>query len=302
MDAGTLYHRCVEYFADRVNAVTDDQWDDPTPCTEWTVRDLANHVAGEDLWTVPLMEGATIQDVGDRFDGDVLGSDPIGSALSAARAAIESVAEQLPSGGTVQLSFGETPKEEYVLQLAADHLVHGWDLAVATGGDTRMDPHLVHGVASWFDEREEVYRGAGAIAARHRLTGVDQEDLLARFGRDPAWGPNHRTLVRFNASFGGGDLEGALALVTDDILFESTSPSPEGQRHEGRDAVRMAWSEVMGTPGMSFTEEESFVAGDRAVVRWRYGWGGAEPGFVRGVDVLRFRDGLISEKLSYVKG
>jgi uncharacterized protein (TIGR03086 family) len=302
MDAGTLYHRSVEYFADRVNAVTDDQWDDPTPCSQWTVRDLANHVTSENLWTVPLMEGATIEEVGDRYDGDVLGPDPIGSALKAARAAIESVAAQLPRGGTVQLSFGETPKEEYAMQLAADNLVHGWDLAVATGGDARMDPHLVHGVAGWFAEREEMYRGAGAISSRHRLTGDAQADLLARFGRDPAWGPNHRTLARFNAAFGAADLEAALALVTDDVLFESTSPSPDGQRHEGRDAVRAAWAEVMGTPGMSFTEEESFVSGDRAVVRWRYAWGGDGPGHVRGVDVIRFRDGLVCEKLSYVKG
>jgi uncharacterized protein (TIGR03086 family) len=302
MDVNTLYHRTVECFADRVNAVKEDQWGDPTPCPEWTVRDLANHVTYENLWTVPLMEGATIEEVGDRFEGDVLGDDPIGSALAAARAAIASVAAQLPQGGTVQLSFGETPKEEYAMQLAADNLVHGWDLAVATGGDTRMDPNLVHAIADWFDDREEMYRGGGAISARGPLTGDAQHDLLARFGRDAAWGPNHKTLVRFNAAFGAVDLDAALALVTDDIVFETTSPAPNGQRHEGRDAVRTAWTEVMSTPGMSFTEEESFVSGDRAVVRWRYAWAGSDPGHVRGVDVLRFRDGLVCEKFSYVKG
>ena len=302
MDVNTLYHRTVEFFADRVNAVKEDQWGDPTPCTEWTVRDLVNHVTYENLWTVPLMEGATIEEVGDRFEGDVLRDDPIGSSLAAARDAIASVAGHLPEGGTVQLSFGEAPKEEYATQLAADNLVHGWDLAVATGGDTRMDPHLVHAIADWFDEREEMYRGGGAIAARRTLTGDAQHDLLARFGRDAAWGPHHRALVRFNGAFGAGDLEAALALVTDDIVFESTSPAPDGQRHEGRDAVRAAWTEVMGTPEMTFTEEESFVSGDRAVVRWRYAWGGSDPGSVRGVDVIRFRDGLVCEKFSYVKG
>ena len=45
-------------------------------------------------------------------------------------------------------------------------------------------------------------------------------------------------------------------------------------------------------------------AGDRAVLRWRYGWAGDDgtPGHVRGVDVLRLRDGKVAEKLSYVKG
>ena len=137
---------------------------------------------------------------------------------------------------------------------------------------------------------------------RRPLTGDAQHDLLARFGRDAAWGPNHRVLVRFNAAFGSGDVDAALALVTDDIVFDSTSPGPDGRRYEGRDAVRTVWTEVMTTPGMSFTEEESFVSGDRAVVRWRYAWSGSDSGHVRGVDVLRFRDGLVCEKLSYVKG
>ena len=302
MDVNTVYLRSVECFADRVNAVKEYQWGEPTPCTDWTVRDLANHVTNENLWTVPLMEGATMEEVGDRFEGDVLGDDPIGSALAAARAASETVAEQLRRGGTVQLSFGETPKGEYAMQLAADNLIHSWDMAAATGGDTRLEPPLVHAVADWFDEREELYRGGGAIGARRSLTGDAQHDLLARFGRDGAWGPNHQTLVRFNAAFGSGDVDAALALVTDDIAFETTSPAPDGQRHEGKAAVRTAWREVMQTPGMSFTEEESFVSGDRAVVRWRYGWEGSDPGYVRGVDVIRFRDGLVCEKFSYVKG
>jgi uncharacterized protein (TIGR03086 family) len=302
VDANTLHHRTVEFFADRVNAVKEVQWGDPTPCTEWTVRDLVNHVTYENLWTVPLMEGATLEEVGDRFEGDVLGENPVGSALAAARAAIATVAAQLPRGGTVHLSSGETPKEEYAMQLAADNLVHGWDLAVAIGGDTRMDPRFVHAVADWFDDREEMYRDAAAISTRRPLTGDSQHDLLARFGRDAAWGPNHKTLVRFNAAFAAADIDAALALVTDDIVFETTSPAPDGQHHQGRDAVRTAWTEAMRAPGMTLTEEESFVSGDRAVVRWRYAWAGSKPGHVRGVDVLGFRDGLVCEKLSYVKG
>ena len=44
------------------------------------------------------------------------------------------------------------------------------------------------------------------------------------------------------------------------------------------------------------------MTGDCAVVRWRYDWGGPDSGHVRGVDVIRFREGLVCEKLSYVKG
>jgi uncharacterized protein (TIGR03086 family) len=304
MDLNTLYHRTVESWADRVNAIKDDQWDGPTPCQQWSVRDLVNHVTYENLWTVPLMEGATIAEVGDRFEGDQLGDDPVGAALSAARAAITSVAASLPRGGTVELSFGETPKSEYVYQLATDNLVHGWDLAAATGGDTRLDPNLVGGIAAWFAEREDMYRDGGAIAARAALDGDAQHDLLAKFGRDGRWGRNHAVLARFGAAFAGRELDAVMELVTDDIVFESTSPAPDGDRVEGKDAVRAAWAEVFATPGMELTEEESFVGGDRAVVRWRYAWGGSgsEAGHVRGVDVIRFRDGLLCEKFSYVKG
>jgi uncharacterized protein (TIGR03086 family) len=187
MDVHTLYSRTVESWADRVKAVRPEQWDGPTPCTDWSVRELVNHVAGEDMWTPPLMQGSTIEEVGDRFDGDLLGDDPVASALVAAEDATRVVAERLPAGGTVHLSYGEEQMEEYVRQLAADHLIHGWDLAAATGGDTRLDPELVAELATWFAEREELYRGAGIIGPRGSSTGDPQGDLLAASGRDPGW-------------------------------------------------------------------------------------------------------------------
>ncbi len=305
MDLNSLYHRSVESWADRVNAVKDDQWDAPTPCQQWSVRDLVNHVTYENLWTVPLMEGATIAEVGDRFEGDQLGDDPVGAALSAARAAIVSVAASLPGGGTVELSFGETPKSEYVYQLAADNLIHGWDLAAATGGDTRLDPNLVGGIAAWFADREEMYRAGGAVGPHLMSSGQPQADLLAAFGRDATWGTNHAGLARFVAATGRRDVDAMMAQMTDDCVFEATGPAPDGVRHEGAAAVRRQWEELFAnTENPTFTEEESFVKGDRAVMRWRYEWTNDDgsTGHVRGVDVLRLRDGLVCEKLSYVKG
>ena len=298
MDLNTLYHRTVESWADRVNTVAADQWDDPTPCAEWTVRDLANHVVGEDLWTAPLMEGGTIAEVGDRFDGDLLGDDPIKSALAAAWEAKESVARELPRHGTVHLSYGEEQATEYVLQLAADHLIHGWDIAAATGGDTRLDPHLVAEVAAWFADREELYRSGGAIGPRQASSGDPQADLLAAFGRDAHWGRNHACLARFGAATARHDVDAMMAEMTDDCVFESTGPAPDGVRHEGAEAVREQWMQLFaGTGEAQFAEEDVFHASDRALVRWRYTWAGEDgtPGHVRGVDVLRFRDGKISE-------
>lgn len=305
MDLNTLYHRTVECWAARVNEVRDDQWDDPTPCAEWTVRDLVNHVAGEDLWTVPLMQGQTIDDVGDRFDGDVLGDRPVPAALDAAKEAVSVVAERLPRGELVHLSYGDEDPGEYVRQLAADHLIHAWDLAAATGGDKRLEPHLVAEVARWYSAREELLRSMRLVGPRASGAGDLQSDLLAAYGRDSDWGRNHALLVRFSAAFAARDVDRIMDLMTEDCVFESTSPAPDGERHEGADAVRRVWEQLFSqTRDPVFTEEESFVCKDRALVRWRFTWTEPDgsPGHVRGVDVLRFRDGKVSEKLSYVKG
>ena len=187
MDTGTLYRRTVESWTDRILSVGPEQWAAVTPCLEWDVRALVNHVVGEDLWTEPLVRGATIQEVGDRFDGDLLGSDPRETALDAAERASRAVAEALPGRGKVHLSYGDEDMEEYVAQLAADHLIHGWDLAVATGGDRVLDQELVTDISAWFAEREDVYRSAGAIGARAKAPDDAQSQLLAAFGRDPGW-------------------------------------------------------------------------------------------------------------------
>jgi hypothetical protein len=72
----------------------------------------------------------------------------------------------------------------------ADHLVHGWDLAAAIGADRSMDPASVRACLDWFAEREDAYRGSGAVGERVEVPAgaSDQDRLLAAFGRDPRWG------------------------------------------------------------------------------------------------------------------
>ena len=161
MDAITLHGRSVAEFVARVATVPADGGTSPTPCQEWNTRELVNHVVGEDRWTAPLLEGATIADVGAEFDGDLLGHDPRRPPRGRPTRRWRAVAEVCPAGGQVHLSYGDEDMAEYVHQLAADHLIHAWDLAAATGGDTALDPELVAAVAPWFAEREELYRGAG---------------------------------------------------------------------------------------------------------------------------------------------
>jgi uncharacterized protein (TIGR03086 family) len=187
MELSELHRRAVEGWQARFDAVGPDQWQEDTPCADWDVRTLVNHVVGEELWTVPLVDRATIADVGDRFDGDVLGEDPSTVARTAALEAVAAVDQQLQSGGIVHLSFGDVPIEEYVLQLTADHLVHSWDLAAATGQSRELDAGVVEGVAAWFADREALYREAGAIGPRVEAPDDPASQLLAGFGRSPSW-------------------------------------------------------------------------------------------------------------------
>ncbi len=182
-----VHRRAVENWQAKVDALEESQWSSPTPCAEWDVRTLVNHVVGEELWTAPLVTGSTIEEVGDRFEGDVLGDRPVDAGRSAAQAAAAAVDERLPKGGLVHLSFGEVPIEEYIYQLTADHLVHGWDLAAATGQARDLDPDVLGAIGPWFADRESMYREGGAIGPRFDAGGSPQDDLLAAFGRNPAW-------------------------------------------------------------------------------------------------------------------
>ena len=107
---------------------------------------------------------------------------------------------------------------------------------------------------------------------------------------------------RFNDVFNRHDVDGVMALMTADCVFENTLPAPDGERFEGAGPVRAFWQRFFqSTPGARFETEEVFGVGDRAVVRWVFRWDD-QGGHVRGVDVQRVRNGRVAEKLAYVKG
>jgi ketosteroid isomerase-like protein len=110
---------------------------------------------------------------------------------------------------------------------------------------------------------------------------------------------------QFNDAFHRHDVQAVMALMTDDCIFENTYPAPDGERLEGQEAVRRFWEEFFrSSPDSVFRSEEMIAHQDRCVIRWRYDWTNPDGslGHVRGVDVLRVRDGKVAEKLAYVKG
>ncbi|MEU7903586.1 TIGR03086 family metal-binding protein [Actinoplanes sp. NPDC049118] len=294
--ARELYTRAVSGFDAVLQAVPGDRWTAPTPCAGWDVRALVDHVVREDLWAAELLAGRSIADVGDRIDGDPLGADPA-SAWSAASAAARSAADAARDDAVVDLSAGPTAVDEYLRQLAADHVVHAWDLATATGTNLRIEADLVDAVTAWFAPVRQVYRAGGLVGPRPPRNGPEeaQARLLAMFGRSEALA----AVERFGDAFDAKDIDAIMANMTTDCLFESTAP-PDGVRHRGADAVRAAWHRFFEAAGdHRFTTESRILAGDQVIVTWRYDWTG---GHVRGVDLFRVRNGLVAEKRAYVKG
>lgn len=109
-----------------------------------------------------------------------------------------------------------------------------------------------------------------------------------------------RTVMEFNDAFNRHDVAGMMQFTSDDTVFENTHPSPDGTRYSGKQAVAKFWEDFFReSPNAHIDIEEIFGFGNRCVMLWKYTWG---DGHVRGVDVFKLKDGLISEKLSYVKG
>lgn len=113
-------------------------------------------------------------------------------------------------------------------------------------------------------------------------------------------------IQRFNEAFNTHNVDTIMSLMTDDCIFENTSPSPDGERYQGAKAIRAFWENFFeASPQAYFEYIDVFSCGDRGVVRWLYRWGvdrEGVPGHIQGVDIFRVRDGQVCEKLSYVKG
>ncbi|WP_055591436.1 TIGR03086 family metal-binding protein [Streptacidiphilus griseoplanus] len=172
-------------FGRRVRAVGAGQWEAPTPCTEWTVRDLVNHLTVEQLWVPPIMDGATVEEIGDRFDGDQLGNDPVGAWRRAATAAREAFTRPGALDTVAHLAAGDTRAVDYCSQMTMDAAVHTWDLARATGGDTRLAPELVAFCRREVEPCVDQLAATGLFAPQVDVPGDadEQTRLLALLGR-----------------------------------------------------------------------------------------------------------------------
>lgn len=169
-----------------VAAVDSEQWDWPTPCDDWSVRELVNHVVTGNYWAAELAAGRSIEDVGDRLDGDVLTDDPLSIYEQSAKLAADVFRAPGALEAPCAVSYGPVPGEVYCGHRFVDVLVHAWDISKATGQPTTLDPGLVDAAVAVIEPQLELMVGSGAFGDEVVPVpdGADpQTKLLAWTGR-----------------------------------------------------------------------------------------------------------------------
>lgn len=187
MDLVEMFGRSTTRFGDLVRRVADEQWSAPTPCEEWDVRALVNHVTAEQMWAPHLVAGETMAEVGDRYDGDLLGDDPVAAWAAAVGPSVSAFAEPGALDRTVHLSYGDETCSEYLLQMLTDAAVHGWDLARAIGADPAIDTDIAEHLIGAMTERRDLLRASGVFGEPvATASGAEPTDrLVALLGRLP---------------------------------------------------------------------------------------------------------------------
>jgi uncharacterized protein (TIGR03086 family) len=186
------YRRHAEAFERKVAAVRADQWSNQSPCDAWNAQDLVNHIISMHGYMLrPVHRGLS--------PAPSAQDDPLG-ALRAARADVQAVLDDPELAATeCDTPAGRMTVEKQIDQVVSDDLVlHGWDLARATGQDDTIDPDDV--ARLWAitmampAEMMEKYRTPGAFGPGVEVYGPElkvpedaplQDRLLGLIGRDP---------------------------------------------------------------------------------------------------------------------
>ncbi len=184
-DLNDVHRKALDATGKVIAGVAADQWGQPTLCEGWDVRQLANHVVAGNYWAAELAAGKTIEEVGSALDGDVLGDDAAGSYRKSADAAAAAFAAPGALDAPCAVSYGPVPGSIYAGHRIVDVLIHGWDLAKATGQDTTLDPALVSACLRIVEPQLEMLQASGAFAPAGEVpAGADsQTKLLAWLGR-----------------------------------------------------------------------------------------------------------------------
>lgn len=176
------YRRLCVLFADRIRQVPSGSWQNRSPCAQWTALDLVGHVV-DTQGSIEISVGRTLE------PGPSVVEDPLGAFL-AATGQVQTHLDD-PHTATTEFdgAFGRSTFAQSVDDfLCFDLVVHGWDLARATGQDERLDPDDVRWVRDGTAGFGEVLRQSGVCGAEISVAddASEQDKLLAFLGRQPS--------------------------------------------------------------------------------------------------------------------
>ena len=125
-----------------LSKVTTDQWSLPSPCSQWDVRGVAQHMTQGALMVADCVAGKAFVPTQD----DVVGADPTAALRAAGDAALAAFrADPSVLGKQVTLPFGVLPGAAVASIFTNDEFAHAWDIAKATGQDTNLNPAMAEG-------------------------------------------------------------------------------------------------------------------------------------------------------------
>ena len=179
-----LYAKALDSTRRYVEGVGRGQWHVSTPCSEWDLTQLLRHVVYGMVWVPDMLDGKTIDEVGDRYEGDLLGADSL--AAYDAASAIAKAASQVPGtlDATCHTSRGDASGTGYITGMLNDVFIHGWDIAKATGQDTELDRGLVEFAYEAYAPRRGSLAGRAFAEEPPVAEGASlQARLLAIVGR-----------------------------------------------------------------------------------------------------------------------
>jgi uncharacterized protein (TIGR03086 family) len=184
-DIAELHAQALDATGRIVRGIPADRWHSATPCVGWDARALVNHLVSGNLWAAELAAGGTIEGVGSRLDGDLLGDDPAAAYAQSAEAAAEVFRRPGALDAPCAVSYGPIPGAVYAGHRFLDVLVHGWDLAMASGQDYALDPQLMQACRQIIEPQLEAFRSAGALGPEVTVPAdaSTQTRFLALLGR-----------------------------------------------------------------------------------------------------------------------
>ena len=192
MNSAELFLLSEKALTEVVDQISDNQWEIVVPKGftiqegEWTVRKLINYHAYDDAWVPETLAGKTIAEVGTKYDGDLLGSDPKANWLAIVDKSVEAV-KNVDLKQTVHLSYGDYPAEEYLYHITLFRTFRAVDFGRLLNIQYHLPDALIEGIWKYIVPNAAYFRQIGVIGEEIKVPEDAPliEKLLALTGRQP---------------------------------------------------------------------------------------------------------------------